>query len=199
MAKSSPRKPHPNLGGFVLAGGRSSRMGRDKAGLFYKGRPLLDHMTALLSTVCAEVHTVGRGRLLDRTPGKGPLGGIATALEASGRDRILIVAVDLPLLTPAFLEFLADRTLTAAHPLTACRVGGSYPLALGIDRSLASMARESVEAKRLAVHTFIDAATPEIVPEEELAAAGFPAVMFSNFNTPEDWQRLRRLSPSPDG
>jgi molybdopterin-guanine dinucleotide biosynthesis protein A len=165
-------------------------MGRDKADLPHRGRTLLDHMIHMLSAVCGPVRAVGRGALTDRVPGLGPLGGIATALAASETDRMLVVAVDLPLLTPEFLDFLAERTLASPHPLIACRTGSGYPLCLGLDRSLEPLARGRLESNRLAVHAFIDAADPEIVPEEEILAEGFPAEMFSNFNTPEDWAGL---------
>src|SRR4030095_15536507 len=79
------------LSGFILAGGKSARMGRDKALLDWHGRTLLDHMTELISNVTDEVHVIGRARFPDRLPGLGPLSGIATALETSATDANLVV------------------------------------------------------------------------------------------------------------
>src|SRR5881394_2170013 len=94
--------------GFILAGGQSVRLGRDKANLDWHGRPLLNHMVELLATVCDPVRIVGRGDLPDAIPGLGPIGGIFTALMSTATDLNLIVAVDLPLLTSHFLNDLKE-------------------------------------------------------------------------------------------
>src|SRR5574342_801833 len=95
--------------GFILAGGQSRRMGRDKATLKWGTDSLLNHMVQLLSTVVGAVRIIGRDDLPDRIPGKGPLGGILTALETTDREANLVLAVDLPLLTPAFLKMFHSR------------------------------------------------------------------------------------------
>src|SRR2546423_4029988 len=97
------------VSGFVLAGGKSTRMGRDKALLEWGGQTLLDHMLNLLREVAHPVQVAGRDPLPDRLPGLGPLSGIATGLEASSTDANLFVAVDLPHLTTDFLKYLRQR------------------------------------------------------------------------------------------
>src|SRR5260221_8153176 len=76
--------------GFVLAGGKSSRMGTDKAALSLNGRPLLDHALATVRQVTNEVFILGSSQLYlgygsevieDIFPGCGPLGGIHAALS----------------------------------------------------------------------------------------------------------------------
>ena len=173
--------------GFVLAGGQSRRMGRDKASMPWGRLSLLDHMLSLLSTVADPVRVVGRAEFPDRILNKGPLGGILTALEASDREANLFLAVDLPLLTPGFLRFFHSRFLASSKALLACRVGGSFPLCLGIRRSLAETAAQRVAANRLAVGAFIEDVAAEIVEETELGSLGFDARMFVNMNTPQDW------------
>ena len=88
-----------SVNGFILAGGKSTRMRRDKALLDWHGRPLLVHMIDLLQAATDDVQVVGRDRLPDRLPGRGPLSGIATALALTSSDANLILAVALPLLT----------------------------------------------------------------------------------------------------
>src|SRR5262249_25641002 len=122
--------------GFVLAGGKSSRMGRDKAVLNWHGVTLLDHMVRLLQAVVNPVHVVGRGSLPDRRPGLGPLSGIATGIESSLTDANLFVAVDLPLLTKDFLQYLRTRTENSSHPLVACKLRSGFPLCLGVWRPM---------------------------------------------------------------
>ena len=102
------------ISGFVLAGGRSSRLGRDKALLPWppnataegNSQTLLQHSIARLQRVCATVSICANrddlpfaGTILpDALPGSGPLGGIVAALETSTTDWNLVLAVDLPFL-----------------------------------------------------------------------------------------------------
>src|SRR5262249_41454050 len=125
-----------DLTGFVLAGGKSSRMGQDKAFLDWHGQRLLDHMVGLFHTVANPVQVVGRPPLPYQIPGLGPLSGMATGLEASFTDANLFVAVDLPLLTGDFLNFLRTRIENSSEPLLACKIGSSYPLCLGVWRPI---------------------------------------------------------------
>ncbi len=84
--------------GAVLAGGRSSRFGSDKALAMLDGRTLLDHAVAALRPHCDAVIVVGRDDVADwPRPGMGPLGGIAGALIHAadrGFDQLLTVPVD---------------------------------------------------------------------------------------------------------
>lgn len=176
--------------GFVLAGGESRRMGRDKAALRWKDCSLLDHMVLLLSTVADAVRIVGRDELPDRVPGQGPLGGILTALEATDSDANLFLAVDLPLLTPGFLRVFHSRFLASSKPLLACRVAGEFPLCLGIRRNLVTDVARRVARRKLGVRNFIVDSDPEILEQNELLAMGFKPSIFANINEPQDWARL---------
>src|SRR5262249_53875836 len=114
---STPVDPQVDLSGFVLAGGKSTRMGQDKALLTWGSHTLLEHMVELLQTVASPVQVVGRDPLPDRLPGLGPLSGIATGLEVSFTDANIFVAVDLPFLTKDFLNFLRKRIQNSSQPL----------------------------------------------------------------------------------
>src|SRR5687767_2755533 len=117
-----------SLSGFVLAGGQSRRMGRDKAIMMWNDKTLLDHMIQLLLTAAGPVRVVGRGELPDRLPGNGPLGGILTALEVTETHRNLILGTDLPLLTSNFLNSFGYRVVASEQDVVACNIGGMYPL-----------------------------------------------------------------------
>lgn len=105
----------PLLFGLVLMGGQSRRMGRDKSGIVYHGKPQRDHLTELLRPFCNQVYwSVNRaqsetltypGQLLDQYPEHGPLGGILTAMHTHPAVAWLIVPCDLPRLD--------NRTLSA--------------------------------------------------------------------------------------
>ncbi len=93
--------------GVVLAGGQSSRMGRDKGQLVYRGKSLRDHMRDLLREAGADdVWMSGKGGIEDTTS-IGPLGGILTCLEAAPDDAVLLFCpVDMPLLSAETLRVL---------------------------------------------------------------------------------------------
>ena len=99
--------------GFILAGGESSRMGRDKALLELNGVTLTAQTARLVESVAGRSAIIGDSVRLeglslrvieDDFPGAGPLGGIATALRASEAEWNLIVACDMPYLTREWLE-----------------------------------------------------------------------------------------------
>lgn len=99
------------VGGYVLAGGQSRRMGRDKALLLLGGKPLVAYATAKLAEVCGEVAILSArlelaryGRLVpDAHPGCGPLGGMEAALLDTRFEWNLFLPVDVPFLPLAAL------------------------------------------------------------------------------------------------
>ena len=110
------------VGGYVLAGGKSSRMGRDKALLELAGKPLVQHASVKLQRICAEVHLLGNRNELavygplvrDVHEGRGPLSGIEAALEDSQYDWNLFMPVDMPFLPAAFLGWWVPMALARA-------------------------------------------------------------------------------------
>ena len=104
-----------NVVGVVLGGGKSLRLGRDKALLKFHGEDgscLLSRTAALLREVCGGVVIAGREfpgweHVSDSAPGLGPAGGIAAALEVTGRP-CLVLSCDLPFMTRAALDTLLE-------------------------------------------------------------------------------------------
>jgi molybdopterin-guanine dinucleotide biosynthesis protein A len=181
------------LTGFVLAGGQSSRMGRDKAMLDWHGHTLLDHMIEKIGMVADRVHVVGRDPLPDKAPGLGPLSGIATGLETTFTSANLFVAVDLPLLTTDFFEFMRTRMHASSRPLLACKIGSVFPLCLGMWLPMLPEIHRSLAAKQFSVAGFIERSGGEIISAEELAQLGFDASIFRNLNTQSDYEAALRL------
>ena len=111
--------------GAVLAGGRSSRFGRDKALEVVGGATLLERALAALAG-CGERLVVGGSDALygfagvpvapDVVPGRGPLGGLETALAVATFPRVALTACDMPGLTPGFWAFLAGLDGEAVVP-----------------------------------------------------------------------------------
>src|SRR5712671_4759625 len=118
---------------YVLAGGGSTRFGRDKALVEIDGIPMLLRMRALLGEVSRPVIVIapplryaalGVTAVSDRWEGQGPLAGIITALlstneSGSGAEWNLIVGCDMPFLTREWLTYLVDRALASGASIVA--------------------------------------------------------------------------------
>src|SRR5579863_3155258 len=102
---------------FVLAGGKSTRMGADKAFVMLDGRTLLARALDLARSVTKDVRIVGEAAKFssfaptveDLFPGCGPLAGIHAALRASSAEWNLVLAVDVPFVSPELLAWLTAR------------------------------------------------------------------------------------------
>ncbi len=184
-----------NISAVILAGGASSRMGRDKAWLEIGGQPLI---TRALCTVrdsgVTEIFISGRAGadysalrcpvLLDRVPGSGPLAGIERALDATQASLLLVLAVDLPSMTAAFLRKLAARCDRFTGVIPKLR-GQLEPLAAIYPIRCRSIAQECLAKCRPAARDFADACLREravrafFVPRTD-------AGCFENWNTPSD-------------
>jgi molybdopterin-guanine dinucleotide biosynthesis protein A len=189
--KSSTNEPAPRLAGYILAGGKSRRMGRNKAGLPWGPDTLLDHMRRLVATVADEVHVVGTADFPDHLPGLGPVGGIATAIRSSSAPLNIVVAVDLPLLTAEFLGMFRDRSVASKHSLIVCQVASKFPLCLGLRQDAQPAIVQCLREQR-SVRQLLELVPSEVITHEELALAGFEPAIFSNINTPEEWEAARQ-------
>ena len=141
-----------SIAGVVLAGGASSRFGRDKAEEIYAGHKLIDWSIAALAPVCGAVFVSGhahaaRESVPDRPrAGLGPLGGLAGALTAArdaGYERLLSLPCDTPHLPKGLLDRLC-RSDGAAFVLS-CPVIGIWPSA-DADRLAAWLADDGSRA-----------------------------------------------------
>lgn len=191
-----------NVAGFILAGGASSRMGRDKALLKIGGVPLALRIARLLEPLVSSVVLVapadryGELRLPlvpDDYLGAGPLGGIATALRVSTCEWNLVVSCDLPFLTQAWLEFLISTALAdAAEALVPVSAHGrAEPLcAMYHRRCLPAIAVELGMGIRK-VTTGLAALAVRTLPYERWKEFDSAGRLFKNMNTPEDYAAAR--------
>ena len=178
--------------GFVLAGGRSSRMGRDKAELEVGGVTLVARGLASLKTVCAEVAIAGGderlarfGRVVrDETPDCGPLGGIVAALEQSAWEWNLFLAVDVPFVPEAVWRGLLLRAAEGGAICVMARGKYVQPLIAAYAKSAVGVLRKELEAGRWKMTAAIAAAGG--VAYVDFADESW----FSNVNTPEEFAAL---------
>jgi molybdopterin-guanine dinucleotide biosynthesis protein A len=184
-----------NLTAFILAGGNSTRMGTDKAFVMLDGRTLLARALDVCRTVTSEVWIVGDRKKFvpfapvveDVFPGCGPLAGIHAALQASQTDLNLVLAVDLPFVSPALLHFLVVQARESGAIVTVPRAGkGWQPLCAIYRRAFADPAETALRARRYKIDALFDHALTRPVGEEDLRRAGFSPGVFRNLNTPEE-------------
>jgi molybdopterin-guanine dinucleotide biosynthesis protein A len=156
--------------GIVLCGGRSSRMGRPKPWLPWRGRPMLAHVVGVLREAVDEVVVVGApgadlphtdARVVrDRRPHLGPLAGIREGLLAIGAERAYVTGTDAPLLSPAFVRAL----LAQGEPVAAEVDGFVQPLAAVYARAWADRAEELLAAGRGSALALLEAGGFRRVP-----------------------------------
>lgn len=190
----------PELTGFILVGGKSHRMGRDKVFLEFQGETLLARALATLRAIASSVVLVGpRDKLAgygpvveDVFPNAGPLGGIHAALRSSTTELNLLLAVDLPLVSPGLLRYLVRRAEATEALVTVPRTfDGWQPLCAVYRRAFADCAEQALAQSRNKVDALFRHEILQVITEQELSAAGFSASAFKNVNTPEDFGESR--------
>ena len=176
-----------NAVGFVLAGGQSSRMGRDKALVPFAGRPLIEHALAALREAGLPASIAGGLRALaayapliaDAHTALGPLSGICSALASTSAELAVFLPVDLPLLPPSLLQSMVSRAQLTGSPITLASVNGfaqTFPVVLDrsiaplLEQQLASTRRGCFAAFQAAAHSLGDPIA--ILPVEHLVQAG---------------------------
>jgi molybdopterin-guanine dinucleotide biosynthesis protein A len=192
-----------DISAFVLAGGKSMRMGADKAFVMLDDCTLLARALELARSVTPEVRIVGDASKFesfapvveDKFRECGPLGGIHAALRASQTELNVILAVDLPFVSPALLQYLIKRARERASALvTVAQAGGRWqPLCAVYRREFADAAEQALRAGCFRIDALFEAARTQVIGEYELDAAGFSSRVFRNLNTREELEAARGL------
>jgi molybdopterin-guanine dinucleotide biosynthesis protein A len=178
----------------LIAGGKSSRFGGDKKFLKVEGIALWERQVKMLATLNpaellisgpADGPWAGRFRSLEDAAGsEGPLGGVAAVLEAAACESLLVLAVDMPLMTEAWLEQLLSAR-TPGIGLLPCFGGRFEPLAAIYPRSCAEIAHACIRNGEASMQNFcrrlLEAGLADTF---EISAADLP--LFANLNTPAD-------------
>lgn len=202
--------------GWVLAGGRSVRMGRDKASVTLAGRSLLEHMLSKLRVIGlrarvaglrAPVAEIATEVVHDAHPDCGPLSGMETALAMSEATLVLVLGVDLPLLEVEFLVWMLQRAATTDAVATIPRLlGEPQPLCAVYRRELLGDVRAALAAGDYKVMRAVERSgagrRDDCFDAERIAATGAwrstvaTHWQFMNCNTPEDLTVAERLLAS---
>jgi molybdopterin-guanine dinucleotide biosynthesis protein A len=189
--------------GFILAGGKSTRMGADKAFVDFGGQTLLERALTAIGAACERVTIVGDPAkfekygavVADIFPGCGPLGGIHTALTHSPAELNLMLAVDMPFVSRELLAFLWATAESGDAIITVPIVGkGLQPLCAVYRRDFAPVAEEALRAEKYKIDAAFSKVSIRAIDKDELRAAGFSEQSFFNVNTPQDRLKADRLT-----
>lgn len=190
-----------NLSGVILAGGRSTRFGRDKARLEISGKTVMERLAEILSEFpfqnLAVVTATGRGDdwpggvrvLLDDQEGLGPIGGIATALRHLPAG-ILAIACDMPCVSGSMVEWLLGHYDAHADAVVPRHANGIEPLFAIYQKSFLPALEEAISRQSYALHPLFDQAKVRYVDAPERFS---PECEFANINTPADYERVSKL------
>jgi molybdopterin-guanine dinucleotide biosynthesis protein A len=193
--------------GFILAGGESSRMGRDKALLELDGVPLLVRTARLVESVVGPPTVVGNPEAYqslglrvigDDWPSAGPLGGIVTALRASSAPWNLVVACDLPYLTRPWLDYLISRALASeADAVLPMNARGAEPLCAMYHKRCEPGLRAALKRGTRKITEGLEGVRAEYIEPSEWKVFDSGGLLFKNMNSPEDYEEARaRLGES---
>ena len=195
-----------NVTGIILAGGKSSRLGRDKASEIVNGKPLLQWVTDRLEQVAAEIVIVKaagqqlppidtRGPLTvteDILPGRGPLAGIHSGLQSASHDLSIAAGCDMPLLCVPLLRELC-RLAEGYDVVMPTRKGRPQPLHAVYRRNCVEAIEKELRAGRLKVISFLDAVRVRYVDEDEWVLFDGEGLSFFNVNSDDDLKQAAAL------
>jgi molybdopterin-guanine dinucleotide biosynthesis protein A len=193
--------------GYVLAGGGSTRFGRDKALVEIDGKSMLLRMCELLRGLGGDVRVVvAPGKhadldvtiLADRWPGEGPLGGIITALmataESGGVEWNLIVGCDMPFLTREWLNYLVERVLaSSAEVVVPQSANGLEPLCACWRSSGAETLRRAFDSGIRKVTQAMKQLQMEVIDESDWKRFDSAGRLFWNMNTVAAYDQAKKI------
>jgi len=191
-----------SISALVLCGGKSTRMGTDKALRLIAGKPLLAHVLGVLEPLfddivlsvgpVARYDEFGKRTVCDELLGVGPLAGLHAGLRAVRHEAALVVACDMPLVNPRIVGLLIDRL----HDFDCVvpRVAGEYEPMLAVYRRTCVPAIEAaLAAGRRRMIGFLDSVRVCVPDEADLRELEADLASLNNVNTPADFEAARAI------
>jgi molybdopterin-guanine dinucleotide biosynthesis protein A len=187
------------VSGIILAGGRSSRMGRDKTLLSFNNETLIERTLKKLAGVVDEIiiasnHTAkynfsGVKEVPDHYPGLGPLAGLHAGLLAAQYQYAFVISCDMPLFTGELARYLLGRR--SGYDVIAPEIRQRWePLCAVYSRSCIGPIEQCLQAGVSQVYQFYPEVRVLKIAERELQSVGNLEELFCNLNTPGDLTRL---------
>lgn len=188
---------------IVLAGGDSTRMGRDKASLPFGTETMLERVVRLVRSEVDTVIVAGRAGqavpggvtlVADEEAGRGPLAALSDALESVDTALAFVVACDMPLLKPAVVRKLI--TLVGDANAVAPSIDGHLMTTCAVVKTAAARqtAAECAASGERSLRAFLRRLDPRIVPGKDLRDVDAGMLSFIACNTPADYRRALVLA-----
>ena len=181
-------------------------MGRDKATLQLGSLSLIERVLAAVAPLhCpsfivvsqdSDLAHLGLPLVPDLHPGAGPLGGLCTALQHASTPTLLLLACDLPFLTPEFLRFLAE-SLGGRQAAVPQSPEGLHPLCAAYATSCLPAVERLLDQGERRMHTLCRQLDLRVLAPEECQPFDPHGLLLSNLNTPEEYQRAQELLSGP--
>jgi molybdenum cofactor guanylyltransferase len=187
-----------NATGFITAGGRSSRMGTDKAWLELGGRAMIEQVIAALAPVTSglaiiannpEYARLGLPVFADEQTGIGPLEAIRTALANSATSRIVLVGCDLPFVSEDLFRFLLNIPGDHQAVVPVGADGRLEPLCAIYSSETLPVVTNLIARGERKISLLFDPISTRFVAFDELRHLKGAQLFFENINTPQDYAR----------
>ncbi|MEK7808275.1 MAG: molybdenum cofactor guanylyltransferase [Chloroflexota bacterium] len=195
----------------ILSGGKSSRMGTDKALLPIEGKTMIEHIIAQVKDIGDEVIVITNTPegykflnlpiFTDVIPDKGALGGLYTAIDAASHPYTLILACDMPFVNRDLLRYMislapeADAVIPkiAAPDGEKKKSGMAEPLRAIYSKACLAPIRKCIDEDNLKMIAFFKDVKLRWIDEEEIRKFDAELVTFMNANTPEEFERMKGM------
>lgn len=185
--------------GIILAGGKSSRMGRDKGLCRFRGKTLVSYAIETLQPLCERIlisanndmedySAFGLEVLPDEVKGIGPMGGILTCLKQSTTQHNLVLSCDTPFVTTQLFDFLLKNIDKRQVVVPATRTFLLEPLAAYYATNVIAELERFVQSGDYKMMNFFKKVNFGSLAVDELLPS-FSEQLFHNLNTPEDLLR----------
>jgi molybdopterin-guanine dinucleotide biosynthesis protein A len=186
------KNPKNPISIFILAGGKSARMGTDKGLILLNGKPMISYLIETLEGLGLPVGIIsnepvyesfGCSVFPDLVKEKGPLGGIFTAMSNTESDHCLILSCDSPFTGKKVIKELISKTVS--NQITLGQLQGKLLPFPGVyPRSLKQKLEKNLDTNHLKLRSFILEESYRLISWDELSKD--PEKEFANLNTPED-------------
>lgn len=189
--------------GVILAGGASSRMGRNKALLEVDGSPIITRTYRTLASLFHEVIIVTNSpfdydflpcrKVPDIYPGCGSIAGLHSALAHSSTAHTFVTACDLPFLDPAIISYLCDIRTGGYDAVVPLSEGGQEPLHAVYSSACKDIFENAIQKSERKILDILGRMNIRQVTDDELQSAGGQTKSFLNVNTPEEYEGIRTV------
>ena len=186
--------------GFVLAGGKSRRMGIDKSLMSLNGKTLIEYSIDALKPLCNNVVISSNNSIYDFTgcevwpdelPDQAPIVGIYSCLKRSKTDINIILSCDMPLISTTIIEYLLENSVNHSITVPVHENGFIEPMCGIYKQSAIAILKEYIEIGNFRLNDCILVSSHRLIPTYRLSF--FSPNTFININTHEDFNGLQSL------